>query len=104
MVNLFIDTRDSKKVIVRLESGAKKFECFSVSRISHPGSIVNLIEDVLKKGGVKASDIDEVNVEEGPGSYTGLKVGASVSNALSFALGKKVNGNEMGKIIEPKYE
>lgn len=101
---IYVDTRDSKKVIARLEKGGKKFECVSASQDNHPGSIVNLIEDVLKKGGVKASDIDEINVEEGPGSYTGLKVGASVSNALSFALNKKVNGNEIGKIIEPKYE
>ena len=104
MNTLYIDTRDSKKVIVRLETGAKKFESTSVSKIHHPGSIVNLIEDVIDKAGVKVSDIDEIKVEEGPGSYTGLKVGASVANALSFALGKKINGNEIGKIIEPKYE
>jgi tRNA threonylcarbamoyladenosine biosynthesis protein TsaB len=49
-------------------------------------------------------DVDEINVEEGPGSYTGLKVGVSVANALSFALGKKVNGKMIGEIVEPTYE
>lgn len=104
MKKLFIDTRDSKKVIARLEIGAKKFESNSTSQNNRPESIVNLIEDVIKKAKVTASDIDEIKVEEGPGSYTGLKVGASVANALSFALNKKINGNEIGKIIEPKYE
>jgi len=104
MNRIYIDTRDSKKVIARLEIGAKKSESISASQDSHPGSIVNLIEDVLIKANVKISDIDEIKVEEGPGSYTGLKVGASVANALSFALGKKINGNKIGKIIEPKYE
>lgn len=104
MVTLFIDTRDSRKVIARLEIGAKKFESFSASQDNHPGSIVNLIEDVLKKACITVSDIDEIRVEEGPGSYTGLKVGVSVANALSFTLGKKINGKERGKIIVPKYE
>jgi tRNA threonylcarbamoyladenosine biosynthesis protein TsaB len=104
MNKLVIDTRDSKKVVACLEIGAKKFESVSTSQTRHPESIVNLIENVLKKAGIKASDIDEIKVEEGPGSYTGLKVGASVANALSFALNKKINGNEIGKIIEPKYE
>lgn len=104
MKKLFIDTRNSKKVIARLEIGAKKFESDSISQNNRPESVVNLIEDVLKKAGIKAYDIDEIKIEEGPGSYTGLKVGAGVGNALSFALNKRINGNEMGNIIEPKYE
>ena len=101
---LFIDTRDSKKVIVRLEIGAKKFKSISVNQTNRPESVVSLIGDVFKKANVRVSEIDEIKVEEGPGSYTGLKVGASVANALSFALNKKINGKEIGKIIEPKYE
>lgn len=101
---IYIDTRDSKKVIACLEIGAKKFKSVSNSKNNRPKSIVNLIEEVIKKANIKVFDIDEIRVEEGPGSYTGLKVGASVANAISFALNKKINGNEIGKIIEPKYE
>ena len=55
-------------------------------------------------GALNARDIDEIDVRQGPGSYTGLKVGASVANALSFALCKKIKGNKFGMIFEPKYQ
>lgn len=103
MNKLYIDTRDNQKVIARLEVNGNVFEAQSTNENRRPESILNLIDEVCKKGEITIHDIDEINVEEGPGSYTGLKVGASVANALSFALQKKVNG-KFREIIEPKYD
>ncbi|MFH1536127.1 MAG: hypothetical protein ABIC96_03620 [Patescibacteria group bacterium] len=36
-----------------------------------------------------------IEVETGPGSFTGLRVGVSVANALGFALNIPVNGKKM---------
>jgi len=36
-----------------------------------------------------------IEVETGPGSFTGLRVGVSVANALGFALGIPVNGKKL---------
>lgn len=36
-----------------------------------------------------------IEVETGPGSFTGLRVGVSVANALGFSLGIPVNGKKM---------
>ncbi len=104
MVSLNIDTRDNQKVVARLTKDKEMFEAVSTAENRHPESILKLIEQVCEKASVKLDSIDEINVEEGPGSYTGLKVGASVANALGFALQKKVNGKKLGEIIEPKYE
>lgn len=82
----------------------ERYETQSTNETRRPESIVNLIDEVCKMAGLTIQDIDEINVEEGPGSYTGLKVGASVANALSFALQKKVNGKMSGELIEPTYE
>lgn len=104
MTNLYIDTRDNKKVIARIEKNGENFEEVSDNDNSRPESILNLIQKVCKKASISLENIDEIQVEEGPGSYTGLKVGASVANALSFALQRKVNGKEIGEQVAPKYE
>lgn len=104
MINLYIDTRDNKNVKAKLEIDGEVFEIQSTNETRRPESIVNLIDEVCKKAGITINEVDEINVEEGPGSYTGLKVGVSVANALSFALNKKVNGKMIGEIVEPTYE
>lgn len=57
-------------------------------------SLLGAIEEVLKKAEVKTSELTEIKVETGPGSFTGLRVGVSVANALGYALGIPVNGKE----------
>ncbi len=104
MNKLIIDTADNKNVFARLDTPNGEFVARSDSKSQRPDSIVNLIEEVLKKGDVGLREIDEINVNKGPGSYTGLKVGVSVANALSFALDRKVNDKEIGQLVDPSYE
>jgi tRNA threonylcarbamoyladenosine biosynthesis protein TsaB len=47
-----------------------------------------LINKLLVQGGYQAKDLDAVAVSSGPGSYTGLRIGASVAKGICFALGK----------------
>lgn len=103
-MKLLIDTRDSGNISAKIEKDGEIFEEISVGDVRRPESILLVIERVCKKGRVGIHDIDEISVEEGPGSYTGLKVGVSVANALSFSLKKTVNGRPFGELIEPKYE
>lgn len=104
MNKLYIDTRDNKKVIARIEREDKHFEASSTSENRHPESILVLIEKVCTDANISIHDVDEIQVEEGPGSYTGLKVGASVANALGFSLDKKINGKKLGELVTPQYE
>jgi tRNA threonylcarbamoyladenosine biosynthesis protein TsaB len=104
MNSLQIDTRNSSEVSASLEVDGKKYDEVSKSEHRRPESILNLIDLVCKKANISVHDIDEIHVEEGPGSYTGLKVGATVANTLSVALNKPVNGKPPGEFVEPVYE
>jgi len=104
MINLYIDTRDSSKIIAKIDKDGSIFEEVSTTETRRPESILVLIKNVVSKAGINIHDIDEIQAEEGPGSYTGLKVGISVANALSFSLDKKVNGHPLGEYAEPKYQ
>ena len=70
-----------------------------------PGTPIATMPIDLARSGVttQTNGIDAIEVNAGPGSFTGLRVGASIANALSFALGIPVNGKPLGEIVEPRY-
>ena len=103
MNTLFIDTRDNKKIIVRFEKDRKIYKKEAVRSPDKAQVALPLIEKIIKNSKASLRDIDEIKVEKGPGSFTGLRVGISIANALSFALGKKVNGKKLGSIEQPQY-
>jgi tRNA threonylcarbamoyladenosine biosynthesis protein TsaB len=43
------------------------------------------LEEILKKSSKELSDIEGVICFKGPGSFTGLRIGLSVGNALAYA-------------------
>lgn len=53
---------------------------------SHSGLLTVLIEDILQYAGFSLSDLTAIAVSEGPGSYTGLRIGASAAKGIGFAL------------------
>ena len=103
MNRLYIDTRDNKKIVVRLNKDRKIFEAVSVASIQKAQATLPLIEKVLKKAKLEIGNIHEIDIEKGLGSFTGLRVGISIANALSYAGLVRVNGRKIGKIEEPQY-
>lgn len=106
MVTIYIDTTDNKKVIVRLttEKGEETVEELLESKKAQV--VLPIIHDLLKKHGLTPKNITAIEVNEGPGSFTGVRVGVSIANALAFGLTIPVNGTKIDKgktLIEPKY-
>lgn len=99
---LSIDTSDTKEAKVWIKRDSKTFKV-SDSRKTRSDITLSLIEKALKISNLKISDVDKLCVNEGPGSFTGLRVGISIANALSFSIGKPINGQIFGKIISPVY-
>ncbi|OGE37456.1 tRNA (adenosine(37)-N6)-threonylcarbamoyltransferase complex dimerization subunit type 1 TsaB [Candidatus Daviesbacteria bacterium RIFCSPLOWO2_01_FULL_39_12] len=92
---LHIDTKDRKQIKVSLKKDGKVVK--SLSKQNEYGSqvLLPLIDRILKTKDLKPEDLEEIEVETGPGSFTGLRVGVSVANALGFALGIPVNGKKI---------
>lgn len=49
-------------------------------------TIQHKIEDLLKEHGKDLKQLNGVVVYQGPGSFTGLRIGLSVANALAYSL------------------
>ena len=57
------------------------------------------IADVLQEAGVTAAQLDAVAVSEGPGSYTGLRVGVSTAKGICFGVGVPLIGVDTLQIL-----
>lgn len=92
---LHIDTKDKKQIMVSLKK--EEMVIAGLSEENEYGSqiLLPLIEKILKQNKVEFEDLHRIEVETGPGSFTGLRVGVSVANALGFALGIPINGKKM---------
>ena len=53
----------------------------------HARQLLPMIDELLKELDVSLTDLDGVIVADGPGSFTGLRVGAAVAKALHDAVG-----------------
>ena len=45
------------------------------------------IQEILNKSSISYQDLDGIAAFKGPGSFTGLRIGLSVANALAYAQG-----------------
>lgn len=91
-VKLFIDTSDRNKIIVAVND--KKFE--ETVKETSSQRLLPFIKKVLERESLKPEDVTKIEVNVGPGSFTGLRVGVAVANTLGFVLGIPVNGELTG--------
>lgn len=106
MNTLFIDTTRNAEIIVSLTIDGKKDEAKRTLEQRKAQALLPIIEELLHKHELMLKNIDEIKVNPGPGSFTGVRVGVSVTNALSYALEIPVNNivvSKGDKIVEPVY-
>lgn len=103
-ITLLIDTSSNKEIAVGLEIDRKKYILKRKINVQKAQAALLMIEKILSKHNLKLKDLNEIKINTGPGSFTGLRVGVSVANALSFALKIPVNGKAAGEFVEAVYE
>lgn len=54
--------------------------------VSHATKLSPFIEEALKDVNLNLSDLDAIAISNGPGSYTGLRIGLSTAKGLCYAL------------------
>lgn len=92
---LYINTKDQKQVTVSLKDKSKIIESLSEENEYGSQVLLPLIDKLLKKCKLDYNSLSGIEVETGPGSFTGLRVGVSVANALGYSLNIPVNGKKM---------
>ena len=79
----------AKAASVALMDGTKLLgEAYQNTGLTHSQTLMVMAEDVLKQCGKSAQDVQAVAVAEGPGSFTGVRIG--VAAAKGYAWGKEI--------------
>lgn len=101
-MKLRIDSSSNQKTTVGLDDRILEQD----STVWRSQVVLPMVEELLKGRKATVKDITEIEVAPGPGSYTGLRVGVAIANALGYALGIPVNGKKItqDQIVEPVYE
>ena len=89
---LGIDTSGKTASVSLYEDGIVIGENSIYTSRTHSQVILPLCKRLLSDCGKELSDVDRIAVADGPGSYTGLRIGISAVKAITFALDKECCG------------
>ena len=98
---LLIDTADREETAVGLKIEGKAY--FLKGKRVSSQILLPLIDKILKKYQLEPSDLTGIEVNLGPGSFTGLRVGVVVANTLGTFLKIPINGKAVGESVVPFY-
>lgn len=90
MRNLFIDTA-SGKIIAAITDEEKVIASY-IEDNGHDLSvrIMPIIDQVFKDTNLIPNDIDTIYIVNGPGSFTGVRIGVTIAKTMAWTLGKKI--------------
>ena len=83
----------TKNCSVSLAKEGKTILCKEIAEegYSHAERLHVFIEDLVQEAGIHFKDIQAIAVSQGPGSYTGLRIGVSAAKGLCYALNVPLN-------------
>lgn len=91
MISLFLDT-SSYKIIVGVYQDLKELSLNIETNDQHLSEkILPLIDQTLEQAKIKITDINNIIVVNGPGSFTGIRIGVTVAKILAWANNAKIS-------------
>jgi tRNA threonylcarbamoyladenosine biosynthesis protein TsaB len=78
----------TKNCSVALAKDGKTIMCKEIAEegYSHAERLHVFMEEIIKEAEISFQDLSAIAVSQGPGSYTGLRIGVSATKGLCFAL------------------
>ena len=87
---LFIDT-NTELITIALKTKDNLFIKTKESEYSHSIYTMPMIEELFKENNLNVKDLDEIIVVNGPGSFTGIRIGLSIAKTIAYALNLKIH-------------
>lgn len=87
---LFIDTH-AELITVALKNNDDLFIKTKESEYSHSIYTMPMIEELFKENNLDVHDLKKIIVVNGPGSFTGIRIGLSIAKTIAYALKIDIN-------------
>lgn len=84
---LAIETTGAEASVAVINEKGEVFMEASDQKLNHLQNLMPMTDILLQKRGMSIDDVDYIAVSEGPGSFTGIRIGVSSARALAQALG-----------------
>lgn len=96
---LGIDTANAPLSVAIVKDGKTLAEITQNIKLTHSVGAMPAIEELFQRANMKPNDIDAIAVSEGPGSYTGVRIGVSIAKTLAWTLKKPLVGVSSLKVL-----
>jgi len=81
---LCLETATNTCSVALSQEGHLVAEAHISEGMRHSASLTRLIDKVTKQAKIRADELNAIAISDGPGSYTGLRVGASTAKAICY--------------------
>lgn len=71
-----------------IDNGKLLGEAFSNVKRTHSQTLLPMVQNVLENTGTNIADVDVIAVSNGPGSFTGVRIGVALAKGLSDGMHK----------------
>lgn len=75
-----------------MEDGRLIASSFQCTGLTHSRTLMPMVEAMLKNAELTIDECDAIAVANGPGSFTGIRIGVAAAKGLAFAAGKQAIG------------
>ena len=81
---LAVDTAGKTAAVAVLRDDVLLYEAQCNNGLTHSETLLPMIDTALKAAGLTVDDLDVLGVTNGPGSFTGLRIGLAVAKGLAL--------------------
>lgn len=86
MLSLFLDTHDKNIIEVLYKDGKVLDKEIRLSERNHSDYTIPMLNTMLKRNNITVQDLNEILVVNGPGSFTGVRIGVTIAKTLAYTL------------------
>jgi len=90
MINLFIDTSMANVSISIVKDGKILSIIQEEIPNEHSKYATSYVKRVIDEAGIDANDIDNILVVNGPGSFTGVRIGVTIAKTYGYLINKEI--------------
>lgn len=84
MISMFIDTSLSDVSIALIKDGKLLSKINNSIPGQHSIYVTKYVDEIIKENNLSPKDVDEIVVVNGPGSFTGIRIGVTIAKIFAY--------------------